>query len=206
MFGTGKYKKSSIKVNVDELNENEGLSKIDTNTVSDDTLTIFILDVRDVRSWGKHIHDIVHDCRNLRNVICRTHMKPLDSGSIIDETWKDFDLNFDNKDNKFLSLVYRCQGDIAFIKKLNIDCPSIISLRRDSFLDRVFTLMLVYWKKAISLDELRILKYLVAENVVDVIVGDFNYGLSKVLWNKLQGHTIVYTQLSMNQHIYLNSK
>ena len=139
MFGTGKYKKSSIKVNVDELNENEGLSKIDTNTVSDDTLTIFILDVRDVRSWGKHIHDIVHDCRNLRNVICRTHMKPLDSGSIIDETQKDFDLNFDNKDNKFLSLVYRCQGDIAFIKELNIDCLSIISLRKDSFIDRVFT-------------------------------------------------------------------
>lgn len=50
LFGTGKYKKSSIKVNVDELNENERLSKIDTNTVSDDTLTIFILDVRDVRS------------------------------------------------------------------------------------------------------------------------------------------------------------
>ena len=66
--------------------------------------------------------------------------------------------------------------------------------------------MLVYWKKAISLDELRILKYLVAANVVDVIVGDFNYGLSKVLWNKLLGHTIVCTQLSMNQHIYLNSK
>ena len=71
-------------------------------------------------------------------------MKPLDSGSIIDETQKDFDLNFDNKDNKFLSLVYRCQGDIAFIKELNIDCLSIISLRKDSFIDRVFTLMLVY--------------------------------------------------------------
>ena len=74
-----------------------------------------------------------------------TQMKPLDSASIIDGTQKDFDMNFNDKDNKFLSLVYRCQDGITVIKKSDINDLSIICLRKDNITDRCFfKLMLVY--------------------------------------------------------------
>ena len=90
-------------------------------------------------------------------------------------------MNFNSIDDKFLSLAYGCQGDIAIIRKFDINSMPIISLRKDNFTDRVFTLMLAYSKKDVSLDEFsRVLEYLLVANSVEVIAGGFNYDLSKV--------------------------
>lgn len=42
-------------------------------------------------------------------------MKASDSIAIIDDTLKDFNMNFDNSGYKFLSLVYGRQDDLAII-------------------------------------------------------------------------------------------
>ena len=90
-------------------------------------------------------------------------------------------MNFNSIDDKFLILAYGCQGDIVIIRKFDINGMSIISLRKDNFTDRVFTLMLAYSKKDVSLDEFsRVLEYLLVANSVEVIAGGFNYDLSKV--------------------------
>ena len=97
-----------------------------------------------------------------------TQMKPSDSASRIDDLLKAFNMNFNNNDDKFLNLPYGFQDDIAII-------ISIINLRKDNFTERVFTLMLVYRKKAMWLDEFDwTLEYLLTANSVDVIAGDFN--------------------------------
>ena len=97
-----------------------------------------------------------------------TQMKPSDSASRIDDLLKAFNMNFNNNDDKFLNLPYGCQDDIAII-------ISIINLRKDNFTERVFTLMLVYRKKAMCLEEFDwTLEYLLTANSVDVIAGDFN--------------------------------
>ena len=57
--------------------------------------------------------------------------------------------------------------------------------------------MLVYQKKAMSLDEFSImLEYLHAVNSADIIAGDFTYDLSKASSNKLLQHAIRYTHVS----------
>lgn len=104
-----------------------------------------------------------------------TQMKLSDSASRIDDLLKAFNMNFNNNDDKFLNLPYGCQDDIAIIKKFDINGISIINLRKDNFTERVFTLMLVYRKTAMWLDEFYwTLEYLLAANSVDVIAGDFN--------------------------------
>ena len=96
---------------------------------------------------------------------------------------------------------------LSLSKKLDINGMSIISLIKYNFKDRVFTLMLVYQKKAMSLDEFsRMLKYLHAANSVYVHKGDFNYDLLKVSTNKLLNHMIGYTKLHMSQGKYLDPK
>lgn len=66
-----------------------------------------------------------------------------------------------------------------------------------------------------SLDEFcRVLEYFLVVNSVDVIAGEFNYDLSKVLSNKLLDHMILYNQVvneptdisgSQIDHVYIKS-
>ena len=110
MFCTREYERSSFKVkkwNVDGLNEHERLidhclfSTIDKSAFSDDPLIIFILNVQ----WlVKHVNDIVNDYKCLKNDVVgftKTQMKSLESMSIINDTLKDFNMNFNNSVNKF---------------------------------------------------------------------------------------------------------
>lgn len=100
-----------------------------------------------VRSKAKYLDHIVHDSWCLKKDVIRhaeTHMKSLESASIIYDTRKNLTLDYINNDDKFLSLTNGCQGEIAIIKKFDINDISIISLTKDNFQERVFKLMLVY--------------------------------------------------------------
>ena len=110
---------------------------IDKNAASNETLTIFCLNVR---SLTKYINDIVHDYRCLRNDvigITKTQMKLSDPTTIVDDILKYFNMNVNNND-KFLNLSCRCQNDTEIIRKFDISVIFIISLKRDNFIDRVF--------------------------------------------------------------------
>lgn len=110
---------------------------IDKNAAPNETLTIFLLNVR---SLAKYINDIVHDYRCLRNDvigITKTQMKLSDPTTIVDVILKYFNMNVNN-DDKFLNLSCRCQNDTEIIRKFDISVIFIISLKRDSFTDRVF--------------------------------------------------------------------
>ena len=70
---------------------------------------------------------------------------------------------------------------------------SILSLRKDAFSDKAIAMMLLYW---VSLEHVcEILEYLLVSNSVDVIVGNFNYDLSKVSRNKILDHLKDYAQV-----------
>ena len=95
-------------------------------------------------------------------------------------------MNFNNNVNKFLSLDYGCQDDIAITRKFDINGTSLVSLKKDSFLELVF-----------SQDEFcRMLEYLLVANSIDTITGVFNYDRLKVSLNKLLDHMIGYTQVA----------
>ena len=90
----------------------------------------------------------------------------------------------------------------------------LLSLSKKLDINRVFILMLVYQKKAISLDEFsRMLEYLHVANSVYIVAEDFKYNLSKVSPNKLLNHMIGYTlvvheptQISGSQIAYIYVK
>ena len=139
LFYKDEYKRSK---NTDVLNKYERLKDclfltIDKNAAPNETLTIFLLNVR---SLAKYINDIVHDYRYLRNDvigITKTQMKLSDPTTIVDVILKYFNMNVNN-DDKFLNLSCRCQNDTEIIRKFDISVIFIISLKRDSFTDRVF--------------------------------------------------------------------
>ena len=96
-----------------------------------------------------------------------------------------FKINFNNNENKFLSLAYGCRNNVAVLNKFNANGVSILSFKKHAFANRVFTLMLVYRKQSMHIQEfLKMLQYFLATNSIDIIPGYFNYDLSKVSQNK----------------------
>ena len=96
-----------------------------------------------------------------------------------------FNINFNNTENKFLSLAYGGRNDVVVLDKFDTNGVSIFSFEKHAVANRVFTLMLVYRKQFLGMQEFsQLMQYLLAANSID-ISGDFNYDLLKVIENKL---------------------
>ena len=104
-----------------------------------------------------------------------------DSTCKIIETLDLFKINFNSNKNKFLSLAYRCRNDVAILDKFNANGVSIFSFKKHAFVDKLFTLILVY--KTIHADFLRC--YSIQQYSIDIIAGDLSYDLLKVSGNRL---------------------
>ena len=92
-----------------------------------------------------------------------------------------FNINFNNSENKFLSLAYGCRNDVAVLNKFDVNGVSILSFKKHVFADRIFTLILVYRKQSMHMQEIfQMLQYLLATNFIVIIVGNFNYDVLKV--------------------------
>ena len=127
----------------ERLKQNDLFSTIKRNNTSDNSITVF---VHNVRSLSKHINDIVCDDRIINNDITgftETQINPSGSTCKIMETLNFFNVNFNNDENKFLSLAYVCANDVAILDKFNTNGESIFSFKKHAFADRVFTLMLL---------------------------------------------------------------
>ena len=140
-----------------------------------------------MRSLPRHADDISSDNRIINNDIgfTETQIKPSDSTSKIIETLNVFNINFNNNENKFLSLAYGCRNDVDVLNKFDANSVSILSFKKHAFADRIFTLILVYRKQSMHMQEFfQMLQYLLATNSIDITAGEFNYDLLKVSQNK----------------------
>ena len=139
--------------------------------------------VHNNRSLLRHVDDIVSDNRIINNdVIGLTETQIKQSGSTckIIETLNLFNINFNNNENKFLTLAHGCRSDVAVLNEFNANGVSILSFNKHPFADRVFTFMLVYRKQSMHMQEFfQMLQYLLATNSIDVIAGDYNYDFFK---------------------------
>ena len=165
----------------ERLKHNSLFSIIKRNNIWGNKITVF---VHNTQSLSKHIDDIVSDDRIINNSITgftETQIKP--SGSTCKmETLNFFNINFNNNVNKFLSLGYGCRNK----NKFDANGVSIFSFKKHAFADIVFTLMLVYRKQSMLMQVFsQMFQYLVATCSIDIIAGDFNYDLLKVLENEL---------------------
>ena len=126
--------------------------------------------MHNVRSLSKHVDDIVSDRRIINNDI-ETQISLSDSTRRIVETLNFFNLNFNNSEDKFLSLAYGYRNNVAVLDKFDGNGVSIFIFKKHAFADRVFTLMLVYRKHSMPMQEFFF---------VGIVAGDFNFDLLKV--------------------------
>ena len=129
------------------------ISTIKRNTISGDTVTALVYNVR---SFPRHVDDIASDNRIINNEIIgftETQIKPSDCTSKIIETLNFFNINFNNNEDKILSLAYGCRNDVASLKKFYANGLSVVCFKKHAFVDRVFTLMLVYRKQSMHLQD-----------------------------------------------------
>ena len=124
-----------------------------------------------------------------------------------------FNIHFNNNQNKFLSLAYGWRNEVAVIDKFDANGVSIFSFNKHAFVDRVFTLMLVYRKQSFGVQEFsQKMQYLLAAYSVDIKGGDFNYDFLNVTENKLSDIFGGYVQIvnkathrsgSLTDHVYV---
>ena len=129
------------------------------------------------------------------------------------ETLNFFNTDFNNNENKILSLACGCRNNVVILHKFDANGVSIFSFKKHAFVDRVFTLMLFYRKQSMPIQEFsQMLQYLVATYSIDIIVGDFNYDILKVSKNKLldifTGHVQIlnkptHISASLIDHVYI---
>ena len=162
------FKKSSIKVKKKILEygrpkQNNSFSTIKRNTISDDTIAVLVQD------------DIVKEDRITNNDIIgftKSQINQSDSTRKIIETFNFFNIDFNNNKCKFLSLAYGCKNDAAVLDKFDANGVSILSLTKHAFADRVFTLMLVYRKQSMQMEQFfQMLQYLLAATSIDIVAG-----------------------------------
>ena len=92
-------------------------STVNINSISGDTVTLI---VHTVRSLPGHIDDILSDNRIINNNIIgftETQIRSSDSTYEIIETLNLFNINFNNNENKLLSLHYGRRSDVAVLNK-----------------------------------------------------------------------------------------
>ena len=121
LFCVGKFEPSSIKANVSALQEYERLRQnsifenIEKICVTDDTITILLLNVR---SLSKHARDIKSDVRLMSNdvlYLTETQLQHQHLRNGIEQDFENFRIFFNNNDKKFLSLAYAFQKDLTLI-------------------------------------------------------------------------------------------
>ena len=171
LYCIGEFKKSAIKVNKDAMLEYKCLKQNDLfstgkrNAISVDTVAVL---AHNVGSFPRHLYDILSDNRIINNDIIgftETQIKPSDSTCKIIET-----LNLHNI--------------VAVLNKFDANGVSILSFKNHAFPDRVFTLMLVYRKQSMHMQEFfQILQYLLATHFIDIMAGNFNYDILKMSQN-----------------------
>ena len=119
------------------MKQNDLFFTIKRNNISEDTITVL---VHDVRSFSKHIDDIVSDNRIINNDTIRfteTQINPSDSTSNIMKILKFFNINFKSNISKFLNLAYGCRNNVAILNKFDANGVSTFNSDKTCFCRQV---------------------------------------------------------------------
>ena len=101
----------------ERLKQNHLFSTIKRNTISDDAVKVL---VHNLSLLSKHIADIVRDDGIKNNGIIgftETQIDPFDFACKIIEILNFFNINFNNNENRLLSLAYRYGNNVSVLEK-----------------------------------------------------------------------------------------
>ena len=130
-----------------------------------------------MKSLSRHVHDIVRENIIINTDIIeftQTQTDSSDSAWQIIELLMFFNIKFINNENKSLDLDWKCRNDIAVFDKFDANGVSVLCFKKNAFAGTLFTLILVYRKQSMLIDEfVQMLQYLRATNSIDITAGDF---------------------------------
>ena len=180
LYVLGYFSVKSIRADPRALNAynrmrtERSLCDSESEDLNDSSLTISLLNTR---SFNKHLIDIAHDERLLKNdVICLTetqlsalsnHQSSLDL--------EDFKVIFNNREDKFQSIAVYSKCEIAIVSHTKLSRAFYITINKPTFDIRNIKLLVLY--KKISLPVFCFCNWLqefVLNNHIDIILGDFN--------------------------------
>ena len=221
LFCIGQFKKSAIKVNKDALEEYERLKSnsifdsVQNIDISNDTLSLFLLNVRSLK---KHARDLKSDIRIMNNdIVCltETQMSPESTIPNADSFNAIFDIFMNNNENKFLTLAYALRKQTMVLNEFeNLPAVTFLKVNKSSFSECNIKILLLYRQHSQSIQSFcELLGYLIESKDLDIILGDFNIGeLRKT--ERLQNILSQFTQLVKQpthiggaclDHIYIKS-
>ena len=89
-----------------------------------------------MRSLPSDVDDIFSANRIINNIVgfTETQIKPSGSTCKIIETLNIFNINFNNNENKILSLAYGCRNAVAVLNKFDANAVSILNLKNHALL------------------------------------------------------------------------
>ena len=173
LYVLGYFSVKSIRADPRALNEynrmrtERSFYDSESEDLNDSSLTISLLNTR---SLNKHLIDIAHDERRLKNdVICLTeiqlsalsnHQSSLDL--------EDFKVIFNNREDKFQSIAVYSKSEIPIVSHTKLSRAFYITINKPTFDIRNIKLLVLYKKIFNWLQEF------VLNNHIDIILGDFN--------------------------------
>ena len=87
--------------------------------------------VHNVRSRSKDVYDIISDDIGFTE----TQIIPSDSICKIMEILTFFNFDFNNKENKFSNLAYRCRNNVAILDEFDANGVCLVSFKKHAFAD-----------------------------------------------------------------------
>ena len=180
LYVLGYFSVKSVRADPRALNEynrmrtERSLYDSESEDLNDSSLTTSLLNTR---SLNKHLIDIAHDERLLKNdVICltETQLSALSNhqSSLVLE---DFKVIFNNREDKFQSIAVYSKCEIAIVSHTKLSRAFYITINKPTFDIRNIKLLVLYKKISLPVfDFCNWLQEFVLNNHIDIILGDFN--------------------------------
>ena len=129
------------------MKQNYLFSTTKRKNISDDTIRIL---VHNARSFSKHVGNKESNDRIIYIIgITETQIILIDSTWKIIKTFNFFIIDFNSNENKCLRLTYGCRN-VVVSDEFDVNRVFTFSFEKYAFVDRVFTIMLVYRKRSLE--------------------------------------------------------
>lgn len=178
LYLTGTFKRSAIKADTrateqyNYMREHSKLKSIDTDKLSDNSIIITLLNTR---SYNKHKDDIKSDHILMESdVMCLTETQiPLNSHC--DTNLDSFALIPNNDVDRFSSILVGLRKTVEVVHIVKRPGAMLFKLLKRKFLKNPISFLLLYRKNTFNReDSLYLIQHFLENEVIDVILGDFN--------------------------------
>ena len=183
LYLTGTYNRKAIRADKKSTAEYERMHKecplLPLQTLGEEICNHSLgISLLNTRSLQLHVKDIVAESVLMASdVLCftETQLLPGHNSSDIESELSDYHMDFNNNDDKFLSIACAVKTPVSITSHEKYSGFSLLTIKKESFLDHEISIGILYRKHANSMfDFYDNLRELVTGFDIDILLGDFN--------------------------------